>query len=177
MIYLDTDHSGLNKFSGEDNPKFKIVASAIEKMVRETSLPGLRGNPKDISANMIWLVPCIVNSLFTGRVETITKIMNAISNSPCTQQQHRYIITGTGGQGKSEICLQIANKGWQKYVKLTFSVGLKVLANVSGFWGVFWVDVSSSSVAKSSFTPVARLLGSSLDAVDGVLQLMSNLKT
>lgn len=53
MIYLDTDHSGLNKFSGEDNPKFKIVASAIEKMVRETSLPGLRGNPKDISANMI----------------------------------------------------------------------------------------------------------------------------
>lgn len=56
-------------------------------------------------------------------------------------------------------------------------MGLKVLANVSGCWGVFLVDFSSSSVAKSSFTPVARLLGSSLDTVDGVLQLMSNLKT
>ena len=34
-MYLNTDHSGLNKFSGDDDPNFKVVRSVIEKMVRE----------------------------------------------------------------------------------------------------------------------------------------------
>ena len=118
MIYLDTDHSGLNKFSGVDDPNFKIVSSVIEKMVRETTLPG--EPPKDVSANVFWLVPRIVNSLFTGRTGILNKIMDAISRGRRTPQQHRYIIMGLGGQGKSEICLQIANKVRQEYVKLHF---------------------------------------------------------
>ena len=51
------------------------------------------------------------------------------------------------------------------------------ITNFSSFWGIFWVEVSSPSVAKSNFTSIARLLGSSLDTIDDVLQLMSNLKT
>ena len=84
------------------------------------SLPELSGPPKDISANKFWLVPRIVNNLFTGRTEIIAKIMNAISNSRHMTQQHRFIIGGMGGQGKSEICLQIANKLRQEYVKSIF---------------------------------------------------------
>ncbi len=38
------------------------------------------------------------------------------------------------------------------------------------------MDVSSSSVAKSSFTTVAKSLGFSVDDVDEVRQLISNLK-
>ena len=87
-------------------------------------LPGLRGSSKDTSANVFWLVPRIVNNLFTGRTETLTKIMNAIKNSRCIPLQHRFIITGMGGQGKSEVCLQIANKIRQEYVKLAFFVEL-----------------------------------------------------
>ena len=34
-MYLDTDHSGLNKFSGADDPNFEVVRAVIEKMVRE----------------------------------------------------------------------------------------------------------------------------------------------
>ncbi len=34
-MYLNTDHSGLNKFSGDDDPNFKLVRSVIEKMVWE----------------------------------------------------------------------------------------------------------------------------------------------
>ncbi|MCJ1347810.1 hypothetical protein MMC31_006039 [Peltigera leucophlebia] len=180
MMYLGTDHSGLNNFSGEDDPNFKnfkMVCSVIEKLVREASLPELLGPPTYDSGNIIWLVPRIVNNLFTGRAETLTKIMNAVSSSRCTQQQRRYIITGMGGQGKSEICLQIANTVRQKCVKLKFSTGLKDVANVNSFWGVFWVDISSPSIAKSSFTSVARSLGSSVDTIDDALQLMSNLKT
>lgn len=39
------------------------------------------------------------------------------------------------------------------------------------------MEVSSPSIAKSSFTGVARLLESSVDTIDDVLQLLSNLKT
>ena len=35
MMYLNTDHSGLNKFTGDDDPNFKVVRSVIEKMVWE----------------------------------------------------------------------------------------------------------------------------------------------
>lgn len=137
----------------------------------------LRGSPKNISGNMFWFVPRIVNNLFTGRTEIIAKIMNAISNSRGMTQQHRFIIGGMGGQGKSEICLQIANKLRHEYVK-TYSVEVdQDRANLSSFWGVFWLEVSSLSVAKSSFTSVARLLRSSTDTIDDVLQLMSNFKT
>ena len=51
------------------------------------------------------------------------------------------------------------------------------VANFSSFCGVFWVEISSPSIAKSNFTSVARSLGYSLDTIDEVLQLMSNLKT
>lgn len=122
MIYLDSDHSGLNKFSGEDDPNFKVVGSVIERMVHEVPRPGLRGILEDVSGNFIWVVPRIVNNLFTGRTETITKITDAIKKSNGAQQQHRFIIMGMGGQGKSEICLHIANKVRQEYVNLSFHV-------------------------------------------------------
>ena len=177
MMYLDTDHSGLNKFSGKDDPNFKIVGSVIETMVREAPLPGLCGPPTDFLENVLWLVPRIVNNLFTGRTETITKIMTSISNSRHMRQQHRFIITGMGGQGKSEICLQIANKIRQEYVKLTSSVEIdRNVANASSFGGGFWVEVSSPSIARSNFTSIARLLGSYVNTIDDTLQLVSDLK-
>ena len=33
MIPLDTDHSGLNKFSGEDDANFRLVLPEIRRMV------------------------------------------------------------------------------------------------------------------------------------------------
>lgn len=142
------------------------------------SLHGLRGPLQDISANVVGRVPRTVNNLFTGRIETLTKIINAIRDSHCMPQQHRFIITGMGGQGKSEVCLQIANKIRQEYVKLPFLVVIdRGVANFFSFWGVFWVEISSPSIAESNFVSVARSLGSSVDNIDEVLQLRSNLKT
>lgn len=137
-MYLDSDHSGLNKFSGLDDPNFKTVSSVIEKMVRETALPRLCGPSKDISANVFWLIPRIVNDLFTGRTGILNNIVNAISSSRRTQQQHRYIITGMGGQGKSEICLQIANKVRQEYVKLHFLWKLIEISLILAAFGAFF---------------------------------------
>jgi hypothetical protein len=34
-IFLNTDHSGLNKFSGEDDENFKLVLPEIRRMVED----------------------------------------------------------------------------------------------------------------------------------------------
>jgi hypothetical protein len=35
MIFLNTDHSGLNKFSGEDDSNYALLLPEIERIVRE----------------------------------------------------------------------------------------------------------------------------------------------
>lgn len=37
MMFLLTDHSGLNKFWGHDDPNFKNVCGVIEEMVRSAT--------------------------------------------------------------------------------------------------------------------------------------------
>jgi phage/plasmid-associated DNA primase len=62
--------------------------------------------------NKHWIVPRPKNDLFTGRGELLLRIRKAVlydrTSSPDTQK--RFVITGLGGQGKSEICLQVANQ-------------------------------------------------------------------
>lgn len=53
-----------------------------------------------------------VNTLFTGREETLEAIESAIRrslNDTESTMQRRFVITGMGGQGKSELCLKVAN--------------------------------------------------------------------
>ena len=59
---------------------------------------------------MHWTIPRTVNSLFTGRVELLLRIKNSLRGKGTSlDKQKRFVITGLGGQGKSEICLQVAN--------------------------------------------------------------------
>ena len=53
---------------------------------------------------------------------------------------------------------------------------LVISANNSSFWGVFWVDVSSPSTAKTDFIAVAKALGSSGENIDDSLQALANTK-
>lgn len=126
---------------------------------------------------MHWLVPRAVNTGFVGRTEILTTIKNAIRNNQkagSIRQQQRFVITGMGGQGKSEICLKIADMVRHEYViYIPFQHKLS-LANCSSFWGIFWVDVSTTSLATSNFISVAKLLGSSAKSIDDVLQLLAN---
>jgi Mrp family chromosome partitioning ATPase len=58
------------------------------------------------------MVPRIVNSLFTGRSEMLERMQSALRNrGPGTTKQQRVVIviTGTGGMGKSEVCLKVAD--------------------------------------------------------------------
>jgi ATP-dependent Clp protease ATP-binding subunit ClpA len=61
--------------------------------------------------NKHWLVPRRVNKLFTGRSEIIDRIKGAIQDDSVqhAEKQKVFVITGLGGMGKTEICLQVAN--------------------------------------------------------------------
>jgi signal recognition particle GTPase len=66
----------------------------------------------EAARNVHWTITRPVNDLFTGRQSELAKIETAISQSakePVVAQQMRFVIAGLGGQGKSEICLKIAN--------------------------------------------------------------------
>lgn len=60
-----------------------------------------------------WLVTRSMNSLFTGRnkllsdLETVARdaVKDSSRNAQC-----RVVITGIGGQGKSELCVQLVHR-------------------------------------------------------------------
>jgi Mrp family chromosome partitioning ATPase len=53
------------------------------------------------------------NTLFTGRYDILHELENIARDAikdPSRQKQCRIVISGIGGQGKSEICLQLAHR-------------------------------------------------------------------
>jgi FlaA1/EpsC-like NDP-sugar epimerase len=76
------------------------------------------GTGANIHGNVHWMVPRATNSLFTGRSDLLSRIQKSLQRESISaaQSQRRFVITGLGGQGKSEICLQVASLMKQKYV-------------------------------------------------------------
>lgn len=68
--------------------------------------------------NVHWLVPKTGSTLFTGRTDLLHRIQNAFypDGSVQSSQQKCFVITGMGGQGKSEICIQVASLMREEYV-------------------------------------------------------------
>jgi ABC-type dipeptide/oligopeptide/nickel transport system ATPase subunit len=60
--------------------------------------------------NVHWTVKRSMNNLFVGRDVILTTIEESLRRTyqdVNTIRQQRFVITGIGGQGKSEICLQL----------------------------------------------------------------------
>jgi putative protein kinase ArgK-like GTPase of G3E family len=73
---------------------------------------------------MHWYVPRQVNTLFTGRKDILQRIEIAITTNKSSLQQRRFVITGMGGQGKSEICLKIADLVRERYIVAFLAVSV-----------------------------------------------------
>ncbi|EFR01288.1 hypothetical protein MGYG_04293 [Nannizzia gypsea CBS 118893] len=111
---------------------------------------------REVTIKGHWCVPRAVNTHFTGRVEIIKRVKSAITLQERSQKQRRFVITGMGGLGKSEICLKVADELRE------------------AFWGVFWVDVGSESAATDDFIKIAKILRSTAETIDGARQSLSN---
>ena len=60
-----------------------------------------------------WTVTRPPNPLFTGRADILQELDSVVRDtvySYTRQSQCRIVITGIGGQGKSESCLQLAHR-------------------------------------------------------------------
>ncbi|CAG8948701.1 hypothetical protein HYFRA_00001822 [Hymenoscyphus fraxineus] len=164
MIFLDTDHSGLNKFSGIEDENFALLLPELRRMV-DTQMSVLHknnstqaGQSSKPSENTHWNVPRQVNGLFTGRDDILDKIRHALDPTHSVGKQKRFVITALGGQGKSEICLKVAENMRES------------------FWGVFWVGVDNLSTARNGFLSIARALEKPAESVEDVCNILANTK-
>ncbi|KAL8921765.1 MAG: hypothetical protein Q9172_003848 [Xanthocarpia lactea] len=108
-----------------------------------------------------WTVYRPTNPLFTGRDDILREleatIRDVVKDSP-SPDQRTIVISGMGGQGKSEICLQLAYRFRRS------------------FWGVFWVDVSATSSAKNDFLNIAKRLDIHTESMEEAQQGLANVK-
>lgn len=59
------------------------------------------------------MVPRSANPLFTGRQQLLQELEDTVRDAvfcPWERVQCRVVISGIGGQGKSEVCLQLARR-------------------------------------------------------------------
>ncbi|KFX98191.1 hypothetical protein V490_02429 [Pseudogymnoascus sp. VKM F-3557] len=160
---LDANHSGLNKFGRQDQ-NFELVLKEITRMAQDgaqivASRHLANGGSTTIPGNLHWIVPRPVNNLFTGRTELLFRIKEALSiNSLSTDERKIFVITGLGGQGKSEICLKVATMMRKE------------------FWGIFWVNINTPSTAANDFIAIAKALGHSVENIHDALQVLANEK-
>jgi hypothetical protein len=87
----------------------------LEEEIDKHSMGKSRATPHN---NVHWMVPRAINDLFTGRDKLLLRIQKALNNDYTypTEKQKRFVITGIGGQGKSEICLKVASLMQEQYV-------------------------------------------------------------
>ncbi|MCJ1267765.1 hypothetical protein MMC22_007651 [Lobaria immixta] len=100
-----------------------------------------------MSGNEYYLVPRVVSTFFTGRVEIGERIEKAFFTAD-SDTQRRYVITGMGGTGKSEVCLKFVDTHRQN------------------FWAIFWIDCSKPSVAEQEFVHLARKCDAVVDTFE-----------
>ncbi|KAG8630848.1 hypothetical protein KVT40_002467 [Elsinoe batatas] len=113
------------------------------------------------SLNKYWMVRQPPSARFTGRRTEMTKIETIINDhldrndlsNPC-----RVVVTGIGGMGKSELCLQVTKKLGQR------------------FWGVFWIDVDNEVQAKAGLVKICQRLGHEVDSVDDAIEQINGLQ-
>jgi hypothetical protein len=116
MMYLLADHSGLNKFSGHDDPNFKLVYPVIIEMAKNASrtvrqnyegrrpyrqllhLPPdtdvERHEARQTEARI--MIPFPRDEDFVGREDILEKLSNMFSEP---KYLHRVALQGLGGVG------------------------------------------------------------------------------
>ncbi|OCT52689.1 hypothetical protein CLCR_09605 [Cladophialophora carrionii] len=118
------------------------------------------GGSGPASGNVHWVVPRSPNTLFTGRrdmLDMLERTVRAAVQHGWDSNQCRVVIAGLGGQGKSEISLQLAQR-------------VRPL-----LWGVFWVDVSTPSLAETGFLDIARRLRVPVSTWEDGRQALANI--
>ncbi|KAL9035008.1 MAG: hypothetical protein Q9214_006785, partial [Letrouitia sp. 1 TL-2023] len=138
MIFLDTDHSGLNKF-GIDDENFALVLPEIQRMVKEGASvvrnrlrkdAGRPETPPDPSST----IPFRRDPDFVDRETMLDQL-----NQKCAEPGSRAALVGLGGVGKSQLAIEY---------------GYRTRERSSKVW-VFWVYAGSTARFEQSYREIA----------------------
>ncbi|KAF2224653.1 nucleoside phosphorylase domain-containing protein [Elsinoe ampelina] len=139
------------------NKQWQDYAAAVAAAGAKT-FATLWTSPRPMRENHHWIVPKAASQSFVGRTDILREIEDKLTGvGTGSDSQCRIVITGQGGQGKSELCLQIANK-------------LK-----DSYWAVFWIDASTPASAEASFMAVAKRLNVNVSVWQDALDTISDL--
>ena len=108
LIYGEGDHAFIRLKEEINKRSGKNTAVTMVK-------PGVRLTSLGISASLAhehWIVTRHANPLFTGRKDLLHELEGIVRDAvkdPSNRTQCRLVLSGMGGQGKSEMCLQLAH--------------------------------------------------------------------
>ncbi|KAG9239765.1 P-loop containing nucleoside triphosphate hydrolase protein [Amylocarpus encephaloides] len=139
MIPLDTDHSGLNKFSGEDDVNFKRVLPEIRRMVEGGGLIVTERYRAIGERSPKSTVPISRDNKFVDRQDVFKALDIQFSHSDC---HNRAVLTGLGGVGKSQIAIEHSYRLRERDPNL---------------W-VFWVYASTAERFENAYKSIAATL-------------------
>ncbi|CAG8976325.1 hypothetical protein HYALB_00005732 [Hymenoscyphus albidus] len=130
-------HRGMCQFDTRDDPTYVTAVHSIKRMRDKAALAGLVK-----VENEFFLVPQGMNPHFTGRNEMRGCIRDALLGEEYIGERElkTFVLFGLGGSGKTQVALKFARE----------------FRNL--FWGVFFVDVSSFSIASEGFDNIAEAL-------------------
>ncbi|MCJ1426026.1 hypothetical protein MMC29_003928, partial [Sticta canariensis] len=144
MMFLTTDHSGLNKFRGPKDPNFRLVGPEIERMIRTA--------PSEIEAHYS-SHPLINEKLFRisfslEGIPVVNKFVerNAEMNQleqellPALMRRRVFVLHGLGGIGKTQLSVEFARKNQKSYS------------------AVFWINSSTKEILRQNIADLARRL-------------------
>ncbi|PGH14471.1 hypothetical protein AJ80_05916 [Polytolypa hystricis UAMH7299] len=141
LVFVATPHQGGDYASAGD-----VMAKAVRVSLRKPSNDLLRSlkHKSDEATSCSTVIEQIKEALLPSD--------KSVSGHP----QRRFVITGLGGQGKSEICLRVAD----------------LLRDE--FWGVFCADISTISTAATGFRAISEMLGAPTESTQDACRLLSN---
>ncbi|KAF3026352.1 hypothetical protein E8E14_006358 [Neopestalotiopsis sp. 37M] len=129
---LKSNHTMMCKYRGPSDVSFQAVVFQLCKMKDKSSL--IMSERTNLGRETISTLPRPLNSLFTGQTKVVDRITAALRQGcPTPGQRKIFVVTGPGGMGKSEVCLQVAHEMLHE------------------FWGIFWVDGSSRATAENGY--------------------------
>jgi hypothetical protein len=82
-----------------------------------------------------------ISPFFTGREAVLDRLDHAFTETSCEGRPHVQVLSGQGGNGKTQIALKYVARHWKEYK------------------AIFWVRCASSDECKGGFVGIARQLG------------------
>ncbi|RDL38237.1 uncharacterized protein BP5553_02577 [Venustampulla echinocandica] len=131
-IPVPANHRAICWFSSSKNDTYQTAMRRIQRIRQDRTTAQVK--------NEYYTLPHMVNSHFTGRNDIRRRLNDSLLPEIYggEREQSRFVLYGLGGSGKTQICLKFAQDYRDR------------------FWGVFWIDASSTLTVDESFFSIAR---------------------